>query len=125
MIEAVPTRTLSLGLPAVPAALPAAPSGVGRLTEVVTIDELPAGPVGLAGLAGLESAAPDGRARWGSGAVVQAAELSRALQGRGGAIQRWDASAGQWPAYSERSGRPSPGAVDVANEEGDILWLSG
>lgn len=123
MSEAAPTRMLSLGLPAVLAALPAAPPVGGRLAEVVTIGEIPAGPVGLAGL---ESAAPDGRVRWSAGAAAQAAELSRALQGRrGGAIRQWDVSAGRRPAYSERSGRSLPGAVDVAIEEGDILWLSG
>ena len=90
MIEVAPTRMLSLGLSwGLPAVLLVAlvgfavGSGRARQTNVVTIDEIPAGPVGPA------------------------------------------VSAGRRPAYSERSGRPLSGAVDIAIEQGDILWLSG
>ena len=130
MIEVAPTRmlSLSLGLPAVLlVALVnfAVGSGRARRTNVVTIDEIPAG-AGLVGPAVLERTTLDSRTRRSSGAATQAAELFRAPQGRGGsAIGKWDASAGRWLAYSERSGRPLPGAVDFAIEQGDILWPSG
>ena len=130
MIEVAPTRMLSLGLSwGLPAVLLVAlvdfavGSGRARQTNVVTIDEIPAGPTGPAVL---ERTTLDSRIRRSSGAAAQAAELFRALQGRGdSAIQQWDASAGRRPAYSERSGRPLSGAVDIAIEQGDILWLSG
>ena len=130
MIEVAPTRMLSLGLSwGLPAALLVAlvdfavGSGRARRTNVVTIDEILAGPVGPAVL---ERTTLDSRTRRSSGAAAQAAELFRVLQGRGGgAIRKWNASAGRRPAYSERSGRPLPGAVDFAIEQGDILWLSG